>query len=48
MSRPLYEQGIIPNGLTENMVYFEWNGSSGTARDSYETTTSMSTWKYTG
>ena len=48
MIRPLYEQGIIPNGLTENMVYFEWNGSSGTARDSYETTTSMSTWKYTG
>ena len=48
MIRPLYEQNIIPNGLTENMVYFEWNGTSGTARDSYETTTSMSTWKYTG
>lgn len=48
MIRPLYEQNIIPNGLTENMVYFEWNGNSGTARDSYETTTSMSTWRYQG
>lgn len=44
--RPLYESGIMPNGLTEDMVYFEWNGNSGTARDSYETTTSMSTWRY--
>ena len=48
MIRPLYETGIIPNGLTENKVYFEGNGNSGTARDSYETTTSMSTWRYAG
>lgn len=44
--RPLYERNIIPNGLTEDMVFFEWNGYSGTARDSYETKSSMSTWRY--
>ena len=46
--RPYYEQGIVPNGLTQDMVYFEWSGNSGTARDSYETTTSMSTWRWQG
>ena len=46
--RPYYEQGIVPAGLTQDMVYFEWSGASGTARDSYETTTSMSTWRYAG
>lgn len=46
MIRPLYERNIIPNGLTEDMVFFEWNGYSGTARDSYETKSSMSTWRY--
>lgn len=44
--RPLYEEGRLPNGLNENMVFFEWNGNTGTARDSYETTTSMQTWRY--
>lgn len=48
MIRPFIEQGKLPNGLTENMVFFEWNGSSGTARDSYEITTSMQTWRYSG
>lgn len=46
--RPLYEKNIIPNGLTENMVFFEWNGTNGTARDSFETKSSMSTWRYQG
>ena len=46
--RPFYEDGVLPNGLTEDMVYFEWNGTTGTARDSYETTTGMSTWRYQG
>lgn len=46
MIRPLYEEGRLPNGLNENMVFFEWNGNTGTARDSYETTTSMQTWRY--
>ena len=48
MIRPFYEDGVLPNGLTQDMVYFEWNGNSGTARDSYETTTGMSTWRYQG
>ena len=48
MIRPLYESGLMPNGLNENMVFFEWNGNTGTARDSYETTTSMRTWRYMG
>jgi hypothetical protein len=48
MIRPLYEQGMMPNGLTDQMVYFEWSGNTGTARDSYETTTSMRTWRYQG
>lgn len=46
MIRPLYENGIMPNGLTEQMVFLEWSGNTATARDSYETTTSMSTWRY--
>lgn len=46
--RPYYEDGIIPQGLTENMVYFEWSGTTATARDSYQTTTGMSTWRYQG
>lgn len=46
--RPFYEDGVLPNGLTQDMVYFEWNGSTGTARDSYESTTGMSTWRYQG
>ena len=46
--RPFYEDGVLPNGLTQDMVYFEWNGTTGTARDSYETTTGMSTWRYQG
>lgn len=44
--RPYYEDGILPNGLNENMVFLDWNGNTATARDSYETTTSMSTWRY--
>ena len=46
--RPYYEEGIVPNGLTSEMVYFEWSGDKGTARDSFETKTSMSTWRYQG
>lgn len=46
--RPYYEDGIIPQGLTENMVYFEWSGTTATARDSYQSTTGMSTWRYQG
>lgn len=46
MIRPLYEEGRLPNGLTSEMVFLDWNGSTATARDSYETNTSMGTWRY--
>ena len=46
--RPFYEDGVLPNGLNQDMVFFEWNGTTGTARDSYQTTTGMSTWRYQG
>lgn len=48
MLRPFYEDGILPNGLTQDMVFLDWNGNTATARDSYQTTTGMSTWRYQG
>lgn len=48
MLRPFYEDGILPNGLTQDMVFLDWNGNTATARDSYKTTTGMSTWRYQG
>ena len=35
---------MIPNGLTAKMVFF--NTETGTARDSYENTATMNTWRY--
>lgn len=44
--RPYYESGIVPIGLTDKIVFFDT--ATGIARDSYETTTTMTTWRYQG
>lgn len=44
--RPYYESGIVPLGLTDKIVFFDT--ATGIARDSYETTTTMTTWRYQG
>lgn len=44
--RPYIESGIIPNGLTQNMVYGSWSPNDFVLRDSYQTTTTMHTWRY--
>lgn len=44
--RPYMEQGIVPNGLTAQMVYGEWTPSDFVLRDSYKTTSTMHTWRY--
>lgn len=44
--RPYMEQGIVPNGLTDQMVYGEWSPNDFVLRDSYQTTSSMQTWRW--
>lgn len=44
--RPYMESGIVPNGLTAQMVYGEWTPSDFVLRDSYKTTSTMHTWRY--
>ena len=44
--RPYLENGIIPNGLTQNMVYGSWSTNDFVLRDSYQTTPTMHTWRY--
>lgn len=44
--RPYIESGIIPNGLTQNMVYGSWSSNDFVLRDSYQTTATMHTWRY--
>ena len=46
--RPYIESGIIPNGLTSDMVYGSWSPNDFVLRDSYETTPTMHTWRYQG
>lgn len=46
--RPYMEQGIVPNGLTAEMVYGEWTPTDFILRDSYQTTSRMHTWRYQG
>ena len=46
--RPYMESGIVPNGLTDKMVYGEWTPSDFVLRDSYKTTSTMYTWRYQG
>ena len=44
--RPYMESGVIPNGLTDKMVYGSWSPNDFVLRDSYETTTTMHTWRW--
>ena len=44
--RPYMESGIIPNGLTADMVYGAWSQNDFVLRDSYYNTAHMSTYRY--
>lgn len=44
--RPYMESGIIPNGLTAEMVYGAWSQNDFVLRDSYQNTTTMHTWRW--
>lgn len=46
--RPYMENGIVPNGLTAQMIYGEWTPSDFVLRDSYKTTSTMHTFRYQG
>ena len=43
--RPYMESGIIPNGLTADMVYGAWSQNDFVLRDSYQNTSTMHTWR---
>ena len=44
--RPYLESGIIPNGLTAEMVYGSWSTNDFVLRDHYEGSGTMHTWRY--
>ena len=44
--RPYMESGIIPNGLTSDMVYGAWSTNDFVLRDSYYNTAHMRTYRY--
>lgn len=44
--RPYMESGIIPNGLTADMVYGAWSQNDFVLRDSYYNTAHMHTYRY--
>lgn len=44
--RPYMESGVIPNGLTDTLVYGEWTTNDFVLRDSYKTTSTMHTWRW--
>jgi len=44
--RPYMENGIVPVGLTDQMVYGEWSTNDFVLRDSYKTTSTMHTFRY--
>lgn len=46
--RPYMESGIIPNGLTAQMVYGSWSTNDFVLRDSYQNTSTMHTWRAQG
>lgn len=46
--RPYMESGIIPNGLTQEMVYGSWSTNDFVLRDSYQSTATMHTWRAQG
>lgn len=44
--RPFMESGIVPNGLTDQLVYGEWTPTDFVLRDSFRTTSTMHTWRW--
>ncbi len=46
--RPYLENGIIPNGLTAELVYGSWSANDFILRDHYEGSGTMNTWRYGG
>lgn len=46
--RPYLESGIIPNGLTAEMVFGSWSPNDFVLRDSYQNSATMHTWRYQG
>jgi len=44
--RPYLEDGIIPNGLTADMVYGSWSVNDFVLRDDFEGSGTMNTWRY--
>ena len=44
--RPYMESGIVPNGLTQDLVYGAWSQNDFVLRDSYENSATMRTWRY--
>ena len=46
--RPYIEDGIIPNGLTADMVYGSWSQNDFVLRDDYKGSGTMNTWRYQG
>lgn len=46
--RPFMESGILPLDLTADIVFAEWSQTDLVGRDSYKTTSTMTTWRYHG
>ena len=44
--RPYMESGIVPDGLTADMVYGAWSQNDFVLRDSYQNSSTMHTWRY--
>ena len=46
--RPYMESGIVPNGLTADMVYGAWSTNDFVLRDSYQNSATMHTFRWNG
>ena len=46
--RPYMESGIVPNGLTSDLVYGAWSQNDFVLRDSYQNSAGMTTWRFQG
>jgi hypothetical protein len=46
--RPYLESGMIPSGLTQDMVYASWSQNDLVLRDRWEASSTMNTWRYQG
>lgn len=46
--RPYMESGVLPDGLTQDMVYGSWSPDDFVLRDSYISSGTMHTWRFPG